>query len=199
MTRMWAATGLAAWAMFSMTPARATPITYFTELSGASEFPPTVSPGTGTAIVTLDVAAHTLFVDVTFSGLLGTTTASHIHCCTTTPGTGAAGVATVTPSFTGFPLGVTHGTYVHTFDTSLASSWNPAFITAEGGTALGAEAALAAGLAADKAYLNIHSTVDTGGEISGFLVPASEPGTLAVLIVGLTGLIWGRRRINSAT
>jgi hypothetical protein len=88
---------------------------------------------------------------------------------------------------------------MHTFDTTLASSWNPAFVTAEGGTTAGAEAALAAGLAADEAYLNIHSTVVPGGEIRGFLVPAPEPSTLAVVVVGLTGLMWGRRRNHSAT
>jgi hypothetical protein len=185
--------------MFSVIPARATPITYVAQLSGPAESPPNSSLGTGTAVVTLDVAAHTLFVDVTFSGLSGTTTASHIHCCTGIPGTGTAGVATVTPSFTNFPLGVTFGTYMHTFNTLDATSYNPAFVTAEGGSAAAAEAALAAGLAADEAYLNIHTTVVPGGEIRGFLVPAPEPSTLAVVVVGLTGLMWGRRRIHSAT
>jgi len=56
----------------------AAPITYVAILSGAGETPPT-SPGTGIATVQLDLVAHTLDVSVTFSGLLGTTTASHIH------------------------------------------------------------------------------------------------------------------------
>ena len=69
-----------------------------------------------------------LRVEVSFSGLVGTTTAPHIHCCTASPLSGNAGVATLTPTFTGFPLGVTSGTYHLT----LSPSWNPAFVTAHG-------------------------------------------------------------------
>jgi len=58
---------------------------------------------------------------------------------------------------------------MHTLDLTQASSWNPAFVTANGGTVGGAEAALAAGLNAGHAYLNIHTTMFPGGEISGFL------------------------------
>src|SRR5688572_26658331 len=86
-------------------------ITYTTELSGPNESPPVASPGTGTATVNFDAVAHTLRVNATFSGLLGNTTASHIHCCVATPGAGVAGVATQVPTFAGFPLGVTSGTY----------------------------------------------------------------------------------------
>jgi hypothetical protein len=146
------------------------PITYTANLNGPSEYPPNASPGTGFATVVFDSIAHILDVHVTFSGLLGTTTASHIHAATALPLTGTAGVATQVPTFAGFPLGVTSGTYDHTFDTSLASTYNPAFITAQGGTVPAAEAALGAALADRKAYLNIHSTVYPGGEIRGFLV-----------------------------
>jgi len=75
------------------------------------------------------------------------------------------------------------------FDMTLASSWNPAFITANGGTPAGAEAALVAGAAAGEAYLNIHSTVVPGGEIRGFLVPVPEPGTLSLAVAGLAGIV----------
>src|SRR6266404_6997744 len=115
-------------------------------LSGPTESPPNASPGTGFAEVTVNDIADTMRVQVTFSGLVAATTASHIHCCTALPGTGTAGVATTVPTFTGFPLGVTSGTYDHTFDMSLASSYNPAFVTANGGTVVSAEAALLGGL-----------------------------------------------------
>ena len=174
--------------------AHATPITYTATLSGAAESPPNASPGTGTALVTLDTAAHTLTVDATFSGLTGTTAAAHIHCCTTSPGTGSTGVATQTPSFVNFPLGVTSGTFTDSFDTTLATTWNAAFITANGGTTAGAEAALAAGLAADEAYFNIHTTSFTGGEILGFLTAVPEPGTFALLATGVLGLALRRAR-----
>jgi hypothetical protein len=81
------------------------PITYAVVLNGPSESPANASPGTGFATIIIDSTANTLNIQsLTFSGLTGTTTASHIHCCTAVPLTGTAGVATQTPFFTGFPI-----------------------------------------------------------------------------------------------
>jgi hypothetical protein len=178
--------------------AQATPIPFRAILSGPNEATPNASPGFGQASVLIDPTAHTMQVDVFFGGLLGTTTASHIHCCTAVPLTGAAGVATVTPTFTGFPGGVTSGTYSHLFDMSLASSYNPSFVTAHGGTALSAETFLFAGIEAGESYLNIHSSVFPGGEIRGFLVFVPEPVTLSVFSAGLAGAALLRRRRRKA-
>src|SRR6516164_7769544 len=111
----------------------ATVFNYEAFLNGPSEFPANASPGTGFATIDYDNAAHTLHINMSFSGLLGTTTASHIHAATVVPGTGTAGVATTTPYFAGFPIGVTSGTYNNTLDLTMASSWNPAYVTANGG------------------------------------------------------------------
>jgi hypothetical protein len=164
-------------------------IVYIAHLNGPSESPPNASPGTGFAEVDFDIVAHLMRVQVSFSGLLGTTTASHIHSATAIPDTGTAMVATQVPTFIGFPLGVTNGTYDHAFDTSILSTYNPAFVTAHGGTAAGAEAALGASLAAGTAYLNIHTTVVPGGEIRGFLQAVPEPGSIILLGIGALGLI----------
>jgi hypothetical protein len=166
--------------------AQAIPITYTAELSGLNENPPSISPGTGFATVIFDDTAHTLFVEVSFSDLLADATAAHIHCCIDPPGN--TSVATITPSFPGFP-NVTSGTYSNTFDLTLASSFNGAFITANGGTPAGAEAALGAGLAAGQAYFNVHTAVFPGGEIRGFLAAVPEPSTFSLLGVGMVTLL----------
>src|SRR5260370_21499736 len=163
------------------TQASAAILIYDAALSGPAESPPNVSPGTGFAEVTINDIADTMRVQVTFSGLVATTTASHIHCCTALPGTGTAGIATTTPTFTGFPLGVTSGTYDTTFDMTMASSYNLAFITANGGTPSTAFVALLLGLNTGDAYLNIHSTTFPSGEIRGFLHAAPEPSTCAMM------------------
>jgi hypothetical protein len=163
--------GLLALAMLGVlagTPLAA-PTAYIAHLDGPSESPPNASPGTGYAEVILDPAAHTMSVHITFSGLLAPNTACHIHSATSVPGTGTAGVATTTPTFTGFPGGVTSGTYDHVFDTSLTSSFNGSFVTNNGGTAAAAEAALFLGIDQERAYVNLHSSTFTGGEIRGFL------------------------------
>ena len=160
----------------------AAPITFAAILSGAAESPATGSPGTGSTLITVDAAANTLEVAVQFSGLVGTTTASHIHCCTATPGSGNAGVATTTPTFADFPLGVTSGTYDRVLDLTSLTSYNPAFVTANGGTAASAEAALLAGILAGDTYLNIHTNTSPGGEIRGFLVATPEPATWALML-----------------
>ena len=176
--------------------ALAAPTTYSATLSGAAEATPNASPGTGAVIVTYDMGAHSMHVQSIFALLQGESAAAHIHCCTTDPGTGAAGVSTMVPTFTDFPTGVHFGTYDHTFDTSLASFWNPAFVTANGGTTSGAEAALLAGLNGGNAYFNIHSSAYPGGEIRGFLLaPVPEPGMAGMLLLGIPAVLAiGRRR-----
>lgn len=147
-------------------------VVYTTTLSGAAEVPPTGSTGTGSATITYFPATSMMTVATSFSGLSSTVTAAHIHCCTIGVGTTNAGVATQTPSFTGFPTGVTAGTYNQTFDMTLASSFNPAFVTASGTVATALQLLLA-GMGNGTAYFNIHSTAFPGGEVRGNLVEQS--------------------------
>jgi hypothetical protein len=174
--------------------AQATILNFTALLSGANEVPPNASPGTGVVTIAVDDVAHTMFLDVTFSGLLGNTTAAHIHCCTAVPLTGNAGVATTTPTFPGFPSGVTSGNYNATFNLLDASSYNAAFITNNGGTPSSAEVALLAGMVSGRSYFNLHSTVFPGGEIRGFLVAVPEPGSIALFGLGAACLIAFIRR-----
>lgn len=178
--------------MAAAMPVAALESQYTTVLKGSTEIPASGSPGVGLATITVDFGLLAMHVQASFSGLLGTTTASHIHCCTATPGSANVGVATQLPTFAGFPLGVTAGTYDHLFDMSLASSYNPAFVTANGSVSA-AFSALVAGMETGNAYFNIHTTAFPGGEIRGLLQPVPEPATYAMFGVGLSVLAWRAR------
>jgi len=156
---------------------------------------PTAS-GSGSATVTIDTVSITMRVQADFSGLSGTTAAAHVHCCTASPGVGNVGVATELPTFTGFPLSVTSGSYDFTYDMTQAANFNPSFITANGGSTSAALAALIAGLGDDRAYLNIHTSTFAGGEIRARLALVPEPGTVLLLGLGLAGLAWRGRRLE---
>jgi len=176
--------------------AQATVFWYAGTLSGANESPANASPGKGTARVQYDNVAHTLHVWVNFEDLIGTTTASHVHVRVGNPLPANGSVATQTPTFTGFPLGVHEGTYDHLFDLTLASSWNGSFITANGGTPASAEAAFAAALASGRTYLNVHSTFVPSGELRANLSAVPEPASWAMMISGfaIAGVALRRRK-----
>jgi|SRR4051794_342107 hypothetical protein len=159
---------------------------------------PTSSPGTGYGTALYDNVTHLLTLDANFSGLatdVGSgTTASHIHAATALPFQGTAGVATTTPTFAGFPLHVFSGTFHSVLDLTQSSSWNPSYVSANGGTTTTAEVAFTSALASGRSYWNIHSDKFPGGEIRGFMRLVPEPASCLLLVIGLAGVCGARRR-----
>jgi hypothetical protein len=97
-------------------------------------------------------------------------------------------------------LGVTSGTYSNTFDMTLASSYNPAFVTSHEAALVSAFDALLTGLEAGEAYFNIHTNLFPGGEIRGNLQVAAvpEPSTWAMMVLGFAGvgaMAYRRRKV----
>jgi hypothetical protein len=184
----------AAIAIAGATAANATVTIFGANLAGSNEVPGNASAGTGFATVTFDDVLNTLRVQAVFSGLSGPTTAAHIHCCG--PVGANRGVATTTPSFPGFPLGVTSGVFDNIFDLGLASTYNPSFVTANGGTLATARAAFLGGLFSGNTYFNVHTTAFPGGEIRGQLAAVPEPASWAMMIggFGLVGSVMRYRR-----
>jgi hypothetical protein len=166
--------------------------TYRAVASGPAESPPNGSPGT--SLVTIDIGSNKLMVDMPFSDLTGTATAAHIHCCTADAFTGTSAVAM---PFTDFPTGVHAGSYSMAIPLYEETSYDPAFLKANGGTVKGAASALVDGINANEAYVNIHTSEFPGGEIRGFIVaaPVPEPAAWGMMAGGLAGLLWmGRRK-----
>ena len=179
--------------------ASAASLVYIGTLNGAQESPSVTTTGVGDVMVTIDTAALTMRVETTFSGLTSGTTAAHIHCCFVPGGPANVMVATGVPSFPDFPMGVTSGSYDKTFDLTDAATYNPDFVTNNGGTVDSARAALLDGLSRHDAYFNIHTSANPTGEIRDFLVqcPPShvpEPGLLGLLGTAGAGLLLRRRR-----
>ncbi len=177
-------------------PSQGAIVFFAAALSGPNEDTPNNSPGVGTGTVTFDDVARTMRVQASFSGLTGTTSAAHIHSSATGGVfSGATGVATQTPTFSGFPLGVTSGTFDQTFDMTQAASFNAAYITANGGAPAPAFTALLTQASQGRAYLNIHTSTFGGGEIRGFLTAVPDPSSSLAAAAMLLGLTLRRRRV----
>lgn len=167
--------------------------TYSAVASGPAEAVPDASPGYSIATVVLDDVANTLYVSSPFQNLLGNTTMAHIHAGTPEPFMGTAPVAV---KFSDFPTGVKSGGYSNTFNLLDATIYGADFLSANGGSVTAARDALITDINDHRAYLNIHTDLYPAGEIRGFLVtsPVPEPGSYAMLAIGLAGVGMTARR-----
>jgi len=157
---------------FAASPANAATTTFIATLSSAGESNAT-STATGNATVTFNDVAGTVGVNVSWAGLLGSAPFGHIHCCTAVAGTGNVGVLQGFNALNNLPT----SSYIDIFAPAPATF-----------------SALLAGTTAGKAYVNIHSSTYSGGEIRGFLAPIPEPETYALMLAGLGAVAWAARR-----
>jgi len=144
MTRFTRSTliGLAVAAALAASPACAEMMSFKADLKGASEVPPTTSPGTGDVAATYDTTSRKLSWNGTVSGLSGNATAAHFHG----PAEAGknAGVLVPVPGITSGPV--------------------------EGSATLTDDQAKA--LMAEQTYFNVHTAANPSGEVRGQVMKA---------------------------
>ena len=141
-------------------------------LTGLGENPTNASPASGFGQVILNAAQNQITVDENWSGLLAPATASHIH--------------NAPPNANGpviFPLSGVPAATAGAIPTQTFS------ITA----------AQVAQLFGGNMYFNIHDSTFPGGEIRGQLQVVPEPSTLALVGLGVTGVLVRARNKKRAT
>ncbi len=157
------------------TQASAAIVLFDIQLDGLQETPPVATPGFGTGSLTLDDVTGGYTINGTFNDLIGTSTDAHIH------GPAAIGVG---------PAGVIVGLTVDVGVSSGAFSGAGTFTAPQ-------MTDLLAGLY----YVNIHSSIEPGGEIRGQITQVPEPASVVLIALGGVALAVAsriRRRRNTA-
>ena len=122
--------------------------TFVATLNGASEVPAKAVPGTGTAVVVKNGQTYTYAVN--FTGMTGPLIGAHIHG----PGSTTVAVGIIVPFITAGATG-TSGTFTGTF-----TSTNTPTISNDSLDVL---------MRNGNAYVNLHTSLNPGGEIRGQL------------------------------
>jgi hypothetical protein len=143
-------------------------IQYNLTLTSAQEVPVNNSTAIGIAQLTLN-PNNTLSYNITYSGLAGDWTASHIHG----PALAGANASVIFP-FSNTPTTTRSG---------VLSGTTPAFSSTQLADFLGG-----------RDYLNIHSTLYPGGEIRAQVLAVPEPSTIALFTLGALVLVRHARR-----
>ena len=146
---------------------------YSSELSTQTIVPAPVTQGSARVVANIDTEGK-LILRGEFKNLNGTTIMAHIHAVTAVANVQPSGPATTLPSMIGFPLGLHEGKFDVTLDLNNATSFNSAFIAANGGNIFNASNVLVNAIADGHAYMNIHTTVYQGGEIAGFFTACGK-------------------------
>lgn len=136
-------------------------VTYTATLNGASERPnPVTTNGSGTWTGVLDVSTNVMTYTATWTGLGTVSNNAHIHGPTPATGNGTAGVIV---DFNAPSAGrtISHGT---SGSASGTINFNDNLTPAVTGDSL--KKLLDAG----RAYVNVHTTANTGGEILGIIM-----------------------------
>ena len=147
---------------------------YIANLNSAQEHnPANTSPATGSGTFTLN-PDNTITYFVSYSGLIGNWSASHIHGNDTSfPGSDAGILFTLNNTPNGTHAGTLSGTTAAL--TAQQLNW----------------------LQVGTLYANIHTSGTggfPGGEIRGQILPVPEPSTWALMGFSTLGLIWTLRR-----
>jgi hypothetical protein len=146
-------------------------VRYTADLKGSTVSPPTGSTALGHVVVIIDEDLHRMQILTEFVGLAGAVTEAHLHGPTAEVFAGTASAITPSPAPSGFPTGITSGTYTSTlFDLESASSYDPAFVAAHGPLVTDSMQAMFDALDTGTAYFDIHTSAFPNGEIRGFVV-----------------------------
>ncbi len=164
--------------------------TFTTTLLGSNEVPPVVTSGFGTGQLILADDMNSFDVLIEFSDLTANAVAGHVHCCSSADMNSAVAIGFTVPN-------ATSGTISGSYDLTLASTYNPSFFTASGGTVEGARSAFLTGLDGGLAYFNVHSAQFPSGEIRGQLSAIPEPATWGMLLLGFGAIGAGIRRTRT--